>query len=39
VREIHRKLLEGKIMKFDDSRLVPAQTSAKQIVLGLQVQY
>jgi len=25
--------------KFDDSRLVPAQTSAKQIVLGLQVQY
>jgi hypothetical protein len=25
--------------KFDDSRLAPAQTSTKQIVLGLQVQY
>jgi hypothetical protein len=25
--------------KFDDSRLAPAQTSRKQIVLGLQVQY
>jgi hypothetical protein len=25
--------------KFDDSRIAPAQTSAKQIVLGLQVQY
>src|SRR5258708_27411387 len=25
--------------KFDDSRIAPAQTSAKQVVLGLQVQY